>query len=148
MCLAALEDVAVNHASVLDIGCGSGILAIAAAKLGASRIVAIDIDPQAIKATRANAAENGVTDVIEAREGTLEAQSEQFDVVVANISGLTLERLAPLLARALAPGGRLIASGFLEDAVDGLRAAFAGAGLGVEQTVEDGIWRAIIARRP
>jgi ribosomal protein L11 methyltransferase len=146
MCLAALEDVVTGGTSVLDLGCGSGILGIAAAKLGASRIVAIDIDPQAIKATRANATENGVE--IEAREGTLEAESEQFDIVVANISGLTLERLAPLLARALAPGGRLIASGFLEDAVDGLRAAFAGAGLRVEHTVEDGIWRAIIAGRP
>jgi ribosomal protein L11 methyltransferase len=164
MCLAALEETLSGGsasqadagrsrgpnigATVLDLGCGSGILAIAAAKLGASRIVAIDIDPQAIKATRANAAENGVADVIEAREGTLEAESEQFDIVVANISGLTLERLAPLLARALAPGGRLIASGFLEDAVDGLRAAFAGAGFRVERTVEDGIWRAIIGRRP
>jgi ribosomal protein L11 methyltransferase len=165
MCLAALEETLTTFGgsasqadagrsrgpnigpSVLDLGCGSGILAIAAAKLGASRIVAIDIDPQAIKATRANAAENGVADVIEAREGTLESESEQFDIVVANISGLTLERLAPLLARALAPGGRLIASGFLEDAEDGLRAAFAGAGLSVERTVEDGIWRAIIARR-
>ena len=147
MCLAALEDV-VNGASVLDLGCGSGILGIAAAKLGARRIVAIDIDPQAIKATRANAAENDVADVIEAREGTLETASEQFDIVVANIRGLTLERLAPLLARALAPGGSLIASGFLEDAVNGLRAAFEGAGLRVEQTVEDGIWRAIVARRP
>jgi ribosomal protein L11 methyltransferase len=159
MCLAALEDALAGvgasagcrtplQAGVLDLGCGSGILAIAAAKLGASHIVAVDIDPQAIKATRANAAENGVAGVIEAREGTLEAESEQFDIVVANISGLTLERLAPLLARALAPGGRLIASGFLEDAVDGLRAAFADAGLSVERTVEDGIWRAIIARRP
>ena len=148
MCLAALEDVAVNRASVLDLGCGSGILAIAAAKLGAGRVVAIDIDPQAIKATRANAAGNDVADVIETREGTLEAVSERFDIVVANISGLTLERLAPLLAQALAAGGRLIASGFLEDTVDGLRGAFEGAGLRVEQTVEEGIWRAIIARRP
>jgi ribosomal protein L11 methyltransferase len=149
MCLAALEDaLSASPASVLDLGCGSGILAIAAAKLGASRIVAVDIDPQALKATRANAAENDVADVIEAREGTLEAEREQFDVVVANISGLTLERLAPLLGQALAPGGQLIASGFLEDAEGGLRAAFEGAGLGHEHTMEDGIWRAIIARRP
>jgi ribosomal protein L11 methyltransferase len=167
MCLAALEDALstsggsasqadggagrgdrARGTSVLDLGCGSGILAITAAKLGATRIVAVDIDPQAIKATRANAAENDVGDVIEAREGTLEAERGQFDIVVANISGLTLERLAPLLARALAPGGRLIASGFLEDAVDGLRGAFESAELGVERTVEDGIWRAIIARRP
>ena len=149
MCLAALEGRVTAGASVLDLGCGSGILAIAAAKLGACRIVAIDIDPQAIKATRANAAENEVG--IDAREGTLESVTEQFDIVVANISGLTLERLAPLLAQALAPGGRLIASGFLQDAVDGLHTAFAGVGFNVERMVEDGIWRAIIAdsaRRP
>jgi ribosomal protein L11 methyltransferase len=160
MCLAALEDAVSDGASVLDLGCGSGILAIAAAKLGASRIVAIDIDLQAIKATRANAADNGVE--IDAREGTLESVSEQFDIVVANISGLTLERLAPLLTRALAPGGRLIASGFLEDAVDGLLAAFESAGFLVlpspahgrgargegAHVIEDGIWRSIIARRP
>ncbi len=162
MCLAALEETLFGGSasqadarwsrglnigpSVLDLGCGSGILAIAAAKLGASRILAIDIDPQAIKAARANAADNGVE--IDAREGTLESVSEQFDIVVANISGLTLERLAPLLVQALAPAGRLIASGFLEDAVDGLRAAFEGAGLTIERMVEDGIWRSIIARRP
>jgi ribosomal protein L11 methyltransferase len=168
MCLAALEDAlstsggssaAADQAdggagrgdrargtNVLDLGCGSGILAIAAAKLGAAHVVAIDIDPQAIKATRANAADNGVE--IDSREGTLEPVSEQFDIVVANISGLTLERLAPLLFEALRPGGRLIASGFLEDALDGLIAAFTAAGLTVERMVEDGIWRAIIARRP
>jgi ribosomal protein L11 methyltransferase len=158
MCLAALEDAVSDGPSVLDLGCGSGILAIAAAKLGARSVVAVDNDPQAIKATRANATDNGVE--IEAREGTLESASERFDIIVANISGLTLERLAPRLAESLAPGGRLIASGFLEDAVDGLIAAFAAAGLlpspahgrgaggkGAHVT-EDGIWRAIIARRP
>jgi ribosomal protein L11 methyltransferase len=148
MCLAALEDVVTGGASVLDLGCGSGILAIAAAKLGAGSVVAIDNDPQAIKATRANAAGNNAGDTIEAREGTLDAVNQHFDVVVANISGLTLERLAPLLARSLVSGGRLIASGFLDEAVDGLRAAFEGTGLSVERVIEDGIWRAIIARRP
>jgi ribosomal protein L11 methyltransferase len=110
--------------------------------------VAIDNDPQAIKATRANAAGNNAGGTIEAREGTLDAVNQHFDVVVANISGLTLERLAPLLARSLVSGGRLIASGFLDEAVDGLRAAFEGTGLSVERVIEDSIWRAIIARRP
>jgi ribosomal protein L11 methyltransferase len=148
MCLAALEDAVTGGASVLDLGCGSGILAIAAAKLGAGSVVAIDNDPQAIKATRANAAGNKVADTIEAREGTLDAANQHFDVVVANISGLTLERLAPLLAQSLEPGGRLIASGFLDEAIAGLRTAFEGVGLNVERVIEDGIWRAIVARRP
>jgi len=145
MCLAALETTIKGGESMLDLGCGSGILAIAAAKLGAQPILAIDIDPLAVKATRANAEINGVD--IEAREATLETIDAQFDLVVANISGLTLERLAPLLAASLTSGGALIASGFLDDAVDGLRISFEGGGLIIERVIEDGIWRAIIARR-
>ncbi len=146
MCLAALEEVVTDDSSLLDLGCGSGILAIAAAKLGAAGIVAIDNDPQAIKATLANAAGNSVQ--IDAREGTLETLSEQFDVVVANISGLTLQRLAPLLAESLVPGGCLIASGFLDETVGELSAAFEAAGFTIERVIEDGIWRAVVARRP
>jgi ribosomal protein L11 methyltransferase len=148
MCLAALENAVTGGASVLDLGCGSGILAIAAAKLGARRVVAIDNDPQAIKATLANAAGNDVAGVIEAREGTLESMREQFDIVVANISGLTLDRLSPLLFEALHPDGQLIASGFLADAVKDLHLSFERAGMHWENTIEDGIWRAIIAERP
>jgi ribosomal protein L11 methyltransferase len=147
MCLAAVEDIAGLHTtSLLDLGCGSGILAIAAAKLGARRVVAIDIDPQAVKATRENAAANGVE--IEAREATLETIDTQFDVIVANINGITLERLAPLLLGSLRRGGDLIASGFLDETVDSVRLAFEEVGLTVARVVEDGIWRAIIAERP
>ena len=70
-----------------------------------------------------------------------------FNIIVANISGLTLERLAPALAASLAPGGVLITSGFLEDAVPGLRNAYEAAGLTPEPAIEDGVWRAIIARK-
>jgi ribosomal protein L11 methyltransferase len=157
--------------SILDLGCGSGILAIAAAKLGATRVVALDTDPQAIKATIENAAANDVAHVIEPREGTLGADlsvlpspsgrgaggegtrhsalstrhSETFDIVAANISGLTLQRLAPGLAAALLPGGTLIASGFLEDAVPGLRSAFESSGLRIDEVIQEGVWRALIA---
>lgn len=145
MCLAALENVVTGAESVLDLGCGSGILAIAAAKLGAARILAVDTDPQAIKATTENSAANGAT--IESREGTLEA-GESFDVIAANISGLTLQRLAPVLAASLNDGGTLIASGFLDEALDGLTSAFEAAGLQIERVIEDGQWRSVIARRP
>ena len=82
--------------------------------------------------------------------GTIEegsAPDATFDLALANISGLVLERLAPALSGVLSPGGRLIASGFLEDAADGLQRAFEANRLRVERVVEDGIWRAIIARR-
>ncbi|HET8945207.1 MAG TPA: 50S ribosomal protein L11 methyltransferase, partial [Dehalococcoidia bacterium] len=134
--------------SVLDLGSGSGILGIAAAKLGATRVLALDTDPQAVKATGDNVAINGVAVVVEPREGTLEsAGGETFDVIVANISGLTLERLADGLAASLKAGGALIASGFLEDAVAGLRRAFEGAALRIERVVDEGVWRAIVVRR-
>jgi ribosomal protein L11 methyltransferase len=145
MCLAALEDLITGGENVLDLGCGSGILAIAAAKLGAGRILAIDTDSQAIKATNENAAANMVS--IEAREDAIEP-GETFDVIAANISGLTLTRLAPTIAAALSPGGTLIASGFLDEALDGLTAALESAGLACERFIQDGQWRSVIARRP
>ncbi len=144
MCLRALEDHVRPGSRVLDLGCGSGILAIAAAKLGAEQVLALDIDPNAVRAAQENASANGVADVIDVREGTVDVASGPFDLIVANISGLTLERLAVQLARPLRPGGWLIASGFLEDAVAGLSCAFESAGLTVK-VVEDGVWRAIMA---
>lgn len=149
MCLRALEEHVLGGESVLDLGCGSGILALAAAKLGATRVLGIDNDEQAVKASRENAANNGVTDVVKVREGSLvagEAQ-ETFDVLVANISAITLGRLAPALAAAMKPGGILITSGFLEEAVIELQDAFKANGFDVEREVQDGQWRSLIARR-
>ncbi len=146
MCLRALEERVRAGMRVLDLGCGSAIVAIAAAKLGASRVLALDIDPQAVKAARENAAANGVA--VEVREETLEVETSRrgvFDIIAANISGLALERLAPALAGGLAPGGVLISSGFLEDAAAGLGRAYEDAGLTVERVVEEGVWRAIVA---
>jgi ribosomal protein L11 methyltransferase len=149
MCLAALEELVDEGARVLDLGCGSGILAIAAARFGAARVLAIDSDPQAVKAASENVEENTVKPMVEVREGSLNDEpGEQFSIVVANISNLTLQRLAPAIAAALAPGGRLIASGFLEDAVAALDAAFSAAGLDVDRVVDEGVWRCIVATRP
>ncbi len=150
MCLRALEEMLHPGMRLLDLGTGSGILAIAAAKLGAARVLALDLDPLAVKAARENAAANGVEAVVQAGEGTLgaaDAPREAFDLVVANISSLAIERLAPVLARAVRPGGCLIASGFLEEAVEGLSRALAEGGLALDRVLEDHGWRAIVAYR-
>jgi len=151
MCLAALEKVfpyftepwhAGEPIDVLDLGCGSGILAVAAAKLGATRVVALDTDPQAIKATIENAATNSVD--IEAREGSIESPDEKFDIIVANISGLTLERLAPMIAGSLRKDGELIISGFLDESEKNLHLAFERLRVMWMETLRDGEWRAMI----
>lgn len=148
MCLRLLEEFVSDGSAVLDLGCGSGILAIAAARLGATRILAVDTDPQAVSATRENVAANNVSGRIEVREGSLEPRAgERFDIVVANISGLALERLASAVHASLTNGGRLIASGFLEESVPAVKQAFDLADLAVERTVEEGVWRSIVARR-
>lgn len=142
MCLTALQDVIAGGESILDLGCGSGILAIAAAKLGANRVVAVDTDPQAIKATIDNAEANGVQ--IETHTGSLESVEEEFDIIVANISGVTLERLAPQIARALRRDGDLIISGFLAEAESNLHHTFESHSIMWTDTLADGEWRAMI----
>ena len=147
MCLRALENRLRPGEAVLDLGAGTGILAIAAARLGAGRVLALDIDPLAVKAALENAAANGVQSEVEVREGTLPegVRGQRFDLIVANISGLTIERLAPNLAGALRQSGTLIVSGFLEDTVEALSRVLAAAGLMVDQVEAEGVWRAITA---
>ncbi len=147
MCLRALESRLSPGEAVLDLGAGSGILAIAAARLGAGRVLALDTDPLAVKAARENAAANRVSGRVEVREGTLPegAGGERFDVIVANISSVTIGRLAPSLAAALREGGVLIASGFLDDTVGELGGGFVEAGLSVERVDAEGVWRTITA---
>ena len=122
LCLRWLAENIAEGASVLDYGCGSGILAIAAAMLGAGRVAGIDIDPQALAASRANALANGVAVAF----GPPEALPPQtFDVVVANILANPLELLAPVLAQRVGAGGRVVLSGILEAQSDRVAAAYA-----------------------
>ncbi len=152
MCLRALESLLRPDMRVLDVGTGSGILAIAAAKLGASQVLALDIDPLAVKAAQANAAANRVEDFVQAQEGTLREEHIQslppFHLALANLSGETVEAMAPLLARALATGGLLVASGFLEEAADNLSRRLKACGLVVKETLAEGVWRALVAQLP
>jgi len=127
MCLEWLDELAdggeLAHARVIDYGCGSGILGVAALKLGAERVVAMDIDPQALLATRENAARNGMVDRVQT---TAEPEGGGLgaDVLVANILAGPLVELAPTLARLVRPGGQLALSGLLLDQVDVVAAAY------------------------
>src|SRR5690606_31125418 len=127
LCLQWLDALAtegrLRDAAVLDFGCGSGILALAALKLGAARAVGIDNDPQALVATRDNAARNGVEQALEVFEPG-EAPDGAFPVVVANILASALDALAPELAARTAPGGRIALSGILDGQQDALLARF------------------------
>jgi ribosomal protein L11 methyltransferase len=151
LCLAELERVAddgrVGEARVLDVGCGSGILAIAAARLGATSVLGVDTDPIAVEATAANAATNGLGDRIAARDGSLPTDGGPFDLVLANLIASVLVALAPLLAAELRAGGTLIASGIYVDREAEVRAAFEAAGLDVRERSAEGDWVALEAVR-
>jgi ribosomal protein L11 methyltransferase len=126
LCLAALQAIDLSGAFVLDVGTGSGLLAIAAARLGAARALGIDSDPDAVQAARESLAANP-----DARNVTLEVADlatgslPQADVVTANLTGALLVRAAGRLAGAVRPGGSLIVSGLLAEERDAVRAAFA-----------------------
>ena len=114
LCLQWLAGGLAAGESVLDYGCGSGILAIAAARLGAGTVVGTDVDPQAIAASVANAAVNGVAAEFLLPHALAASAHRQFDVVVANILTNPLRLLAPALAARVRPGGRIVLSGILE----------------------------------
>lgn len=137
-----------GSARVLDVGCGSGILAIAAVRLGAGAAFGVDTDPIAIEATLANAARNRVARRIRARAGTLPSGQPGHDVIVANLIASLLVQLAAALHAELRPGGTLIASGIFIDREPEVRAAFAAAGLSVTGCLTEGDWVALEAVRP
>ena len=114
LCLAWLATTLRRGADVLDYGCGSGILAIAAAKLGAGKVVGADVDPQAIVASRDNATRNEVTANFMLASDLAIATVSLFDVVVANILANPLVSLAPVLAALVRPAGQIVLSGVLE----------------------------------
>lgn len=150
LCLAALSDVlgARPGASLLDVGTGSGLLAIAARKLGAGRVAANDNDPVAVDVARENAERNGA--LLELTVEPVEVIPGTFDVVVANILANVLVELAPRLAAKVAPGGVLLLSGILGPQEDEVRRAQVAQGLvplpGGDR--RDGEWSLLALRRP
>ena len=128
---------------VLDYGCGSGILAIAAMRFGAAAVDAVDIDPAGVAATRSNARANGV----DVRAGDPTLATGRYRVIVANILATPLTLLAPLLCGHLAPGGELVLAGILERQADALRAAYAAFVALETGACEDG-WILMTGTRP
>jgi ribosomal protein L11 methyltransferase len=122
LCLAWLSQTVKTDQSVLDYGCGSGILAIAAKKLGASKVVGTDIDAQAIQASLYNAEQNAVqASFYHAND----YQTEEYDMVVANILSSALSVLAPALAKSCKSGGKIALSGILKEQAEAVSAIYA-----------------------
>jgi ribosomal protein L11 methyltransferase len=178
LCLALLEAFVRPGAVTLDLGCGSGILAIQMALLGAGSVLGLDTDPIAVDATRENAARNGVSDRVHAEAGSLgqgaelghwlqgfgiwdlefstddasnpESKTEHptFNFIAANLIARVLVFLADDIAAALAPEGVLVSSGIIADREDEVALAFAAAGLERIERLQEGDWVALVHRKP
>ena len=143
LCLQILDELIPSfsgQSSVLDVGTGSGILAIAARKLGAKRVVAIDIDPVAVDSARKNAAANKIERGIDFRLGSLHGLNPGFDIVVANLLPQELLSLSSSLAEKILPGGVLIVSGFLQKQKKEITDAFTGYHLEIQHTQNSKGW--------
>jgi ribosomal protein L11 methyltransferase len=156
LCMEALEALSASSppVSVIDLGCGSGILAVAALKLGAGRALGLDIDPLAVKAAQENAALNEVADRFEIGLGSLaEARQGRYGLlqaplVLANIlAPVIIQLLDEGLADLLNPGGALVLSGILTDQAGEVEAALGRHGLAVEKRLYSGDWVALQARK-
>jgi ribosomal protein L11 methyltransferase len=150
LCLRAVEEVLVPGARVLDLGTGSGILAIAAVKLGAERVVGLDLESVAVEVARDNATRNGVAERFEVARGSLPAPLAPpagFDLALANITIRALLGLHEGVMQALRPGGLAVFSGIL--AVDAPRfiAALEQGGWAHERTDQDSDWVALLAHK-
>ncbi len=149
LCLEALEDLVQSGQDVLDLGCGSGILAIAAAKLGAEKTLALDTDAMAVQATRENAAANGTADKIMAMQGSLaNIRGSAFDIVAVNILARVILTLAEnQLGAAVRPGGTAIFSGIIDTQAAEVEAALRQTGLRPYARRQRGDWMLIEAKR-
>ncbi|MGD0864644.1 MAG: 50S ribosomal protein L11 methyltransferase [Rhizomicrobium sp.] len=155
LCLATLSDLAKRrrYARVLDLGCGTGLLAIGAAKLWRRRVIASDIDPVAIEVARENARANRESPLVRAvvadgMDHPVLAAGAPYDLIVANILAGPLTHLAPGIARGVARGGMLILSGLLRWQENMVLGFYRPHGLVLRDTRRDGPWSALVLERP
>jgi ribosomal protein L11 methyltransferase len=137
----------VSGQTILDVGCGSGILALIALALGAGRAIAVDVDQEAVDVTRENAARNKMTDRVDASTTPIEAVTVEAPLVLANIEARTLIPMAADLAKRVAPGGLLLLSGILVPQKDDVRAAYADMDLEGEPVQGEWVLLALRKRR-
>lgn len=145
-CLELLEELDVAGGHVLDVGTGTGILAIGAVLLGAGEVLAVDVDPEAVEVARDNAARNDVD--LTTAVGSADAGEGSFDVVLANLVTDTIVALAPQLVARVRPGGALIASGIADERATRAVTALTTAGLDEPRVVSREGWTALVGRRP
>ncbi|MDD2955034.1 MAG: 50S ribosomal protein L11 methyltransferase [Oscillospiraceae bacterium] len=147
LCLAMLEQAVRPGCTVLDVGCGSGILAVASLLLGASSAVGVDIDELAVKIAGENAALNGVQGQAVFHCGDLtEKVSGVYDLICANIVADVIKRLAPDIPQFLKPDGVFLASGIIDERADEVAAAIESAGLSIQRREVSGGWAALWCR--
>jgi ribosomal protein L11 methyltransferase len=146
LCLEAIQRGTLAGAAVLDVGAGSGVLGIAAARLGAARVLAIDNDADAIESARENVRRNAVEDRVRVRLADVrELSGERFDLVVANLTGALLRQIPQVLGDLISTDGRLVLSGFTASEAPLVRESYAG--LAVEHQEEEGGWSCLTLRR-
>ena len=146
LCLKAMEKYLAPGMSVLDVGCGSGILAIAADLLGAGDVLGIEIDPVAVDVARENLELNGCGQNVRVIEVDLtKGVDYKADIVVANLMADLVEMLSPDVRRHMKPGAKYISSGIIDEKLEEVAEAVKACGFEIEEIKEDGMWRAIIA---
>ena len=146
LCLRLMEDYMQDGDKVLDVGCGSGILAIAGALLGSPEVLGVEIDPVAVEIAQENLKLNGVTGVARAQYGDLTKGIDfKAEIVVANLMADLVMTLSADVAKHILPGGKYISSGILVEKRDQVAAVIRDCGFDIVEIREDGMWCAIVA---
>ena len=146
LCLKAMEKYMKPGDCVLDVGCGSGLLSIAADLLGAGDVLGIEIDPVAVEVSRENLALNECSEKVRVIEGDLtKGVDYKADIVVANLMADLVEMLSPDVRAHMKPGAKYISSGVIDEKEEEVVAAIRACGFTIEEVCRDGMWRAVIA---